>query len=37
MKPNFFARKGKAKILFYYNLGTHGIIHTDFGLIWTTP
>ena len=37
MKVNFFPRQAIAKIRFHYNLGTHGILHTEFGWIWTTP
>ena len=36
-KPNFFPRQAIAKIFLFYNLGNHGILHTEFGLIWTTP
>ena len=34
---NFFLGKLFQKFFWFYNLGTHGILHTKFGLIWTTP
>ena len=37
MKTNFFPRQAIAKSFLFYNLGAQGILHTEFGLIWTTP
>ena len=36
-KPTFFLGKLYQKFFLFYNLGTHGILHTQFGLIWATP
>ena len=36
-KPNIFPRQAIPKCFLFYGLGTHGILHTQFGLIWTTP
>ena len=33
----FFLDKLYQKFFSFYTLGTHGILHTEFGLIWTTP
>ena len=34
---NFFLGKLYQKFFSFYTLGTHGILHTEFGSIWTTP
>ena len=34
---NFFTRQALPKNLLFYALITQGILHTKFGLIWTTP
>ena len=36
-KLTFFLVKLYQKLLLFYTLGTHGILHTQFGLIWPTP
>ena len=36
-KLTFFQGKLYQKFFSYYTLGTHGILHTEFGMIWTTP
>ena len=36
-KTNFFPTQAIANFFLFYNLSTHGILHTEFGLIWTTP
>ena len=36
-KSNFFPRQAIPKFFLFYTLGTHGILHTQFGSIWTTP
>ena len=36
-KLTFFLGKLYQKLFSFYTLGTHGILHTEFGLIWTTP
>ena len=35
--PTFFLVKLYHKFFSFNTLGTHGILHTQFGLIWTTP
>ena len=36
-KLNFFLGKLYQKFFLFYTLHTFGILHTEFGLIWTTP
>ena len=36
-KLTFFLGKLYQKFFLFYTLGTHGILHTKFGSIWTTP
>ena len=37
MKTSFFLGKLYQKFFLFYFLGAQGILHTGFGLIWTTP
>ena len=36
-KLTFFLGKLQQKFFLFCNLGTHGILHTQFGSLWTTP
>ena len=36
-KLTFFLGKLQQKFFLFYSLGTHGILHTQFGSFWTTP
>ena len=36
-KLSFFLGKLYQKFFLFYNLGTNGILDTEFGLVWTTP
>ena len=36
-KLNFFLGKLYQKFFLFYNIVTHGILDTEFGLVWTTP
>ena len=33
----FLLEKLMQKLLLFYTVGTHGILHTEFGSIWRTP